>query len=265
MNKHKIMTYFSGMLAVQLVIISFSGILNKRIYILEMPQYALQGIAQDIFNLCVVVPLLIIARALLHRKNIFSVLLWSGTLLYVLYTFMIYSFTIHFNPLFLMYCMTLGMSAFLLFFGLNDAVKAIGPRHDRKTGTKFMANFLFTVAGLFAVLWLKEIIPSLVSGTVPLSVKEAGLITNPVHILDLSFFLPGMVIIGIGLNRRNLIATVLAPVLVVFSIIMALSLIILIVYLRIQIATTDTSPIIVFGGLMAAGIWALYSYSHGYE
>jgi hypothetical protein len=265
MQKQKIMSYFSGILALQLIIMSLSGIYIKRIYILETPQYALQGIAQDIFNVCIVAPVLLIARTLLQRKKIFRALLWSGTLLYVLYTFIIYSFTIHFNPLFLMYCMTLGLSAFLLFFGLSDAVAEIGPLHDRKTGIKFVANFLFTVAGLFTALWFKEIIPALLSGTVPLSAKEAGLITNPVHILDLSFFLPAMVIVGIGLKRGNLLATVFAPVLVVFSVIMALSLIVLIAYLRVQIAGSDTSPIIVFAGLLVAGIWALHTYSRGYE
>jgi hypothetical protein len=54
---------------------------------------------------------------------------------------------------------------------------------------------------LFALIWLSEIVPALFRGAPPPSVVEAGLLTNPVHVLDLSLLLPGLLFSGISLLR----------------------------------------------------------------
>jgi hypothetical protein len=65
--------------------------------------------------------------------------------------------------------------------------------------------------------------PALISGQTPKSIADAGLITNPVHILDLSLVLPGLIVTAIQLVRRRAVAFVLAPVLMVFSILMTVA------------------------------------------
>jgi hypothetical protein len=86
-----------------------------------------------------------------------------------------------------------------------------------------MAAVLGLIGLVFAALWLGEIIPALISGRTPKSIADAGLIANPIHVLDLSFVLPGLIVTAIQLLRRRAVAFVLAPVLMVFSILMTVA------------------------------------------
>ena len=56
------------------------------------------------------------------------------------------------------------------------------------------------------------------TGKIPLSVTQANLPTNPVHILDLGFYLPAMLLTALVLWRRKLLGYLLAGALLVFSI-----------------------------------------------
>lgn len=68
------------------------------------------------------------------------------------------------------------------------------------TGT---AVFLIVVAAIFALLWLSEIVPDLLAGKPSRSANDWRIPTNPVHVLDLSFFLPAVIISGLLLRRRH--------------------------------------------------------------
>jgi hypothetical protein len=54
------------------------------------------------------------------------------------------------------------------------------------------------------------------SGNTPQSVIDMGLPTNPVHILDLAFFLPAVILTGVLLLKRKPLAYTLAPSFIVF-------------------------------------------------
>ena len=86
-----------------------------------------------------------------------------------------------------------------------------------------MSVFMFVIAGLFFLFWMKDVIPSTVSGLAPASVMQFGLLTNPVHVLDLSVFLPALVLAGLFLLRRRPWGFVFAPALVIFTVFMALA------------------------------------------
>jgi hypothetical protein len=77
---------------------------------------------------------------------------------------------------------------------------------------------LIIAAVLFGLLWLSEDLPALVAGTAPQSVVDMNLPTNPVHILDLAFFLPAAVITGILLLKKTPIGFTAAPAMIVFLI-----------------------------------------------
>ena len=81
-----------------------------------------------------------------------------------------------------------------------------------------MSVFLLLVAVLFALLWLNEDIPALLTGKIPQTVMESGLLTSPVHVLDLGLYLPAMIITAILLWRRKLLGYILAIPLLVFNI-----------------------------------------------
>src|SRR5689334_3753292 len=74
------------------------------------------------------------------------------------------------------------------------------------------------VAILFALLWLSEDVPALLSGKTPQSVIDMAIPTNPVHILDLGFFLPAVIITSIMLLKQKPLAYTVAPAFIVFLI-----------------------------------------------
>jgi hypothetical protein len=83
--------------------------------------------------------------------------------------------------------------------------------------------FLMLVGVCFILLWLSVIVPALAHGKVPASVAEAGVPTNPVHVLDLSLVLPAHVAGGLLLLRKHPSGYVVGPVLLAFGVLMAAS------------------------------------------
>jgi hypothetical protein len=83
---------------------------------------------------------------------------------------------------------------------------------------KVVAWILIVVGLLFGLLWLSEDIPALLSGTTPQSLIDLSVPANPVHILDLGFFLPGVITTGVLLLKKKPLAYTLAPSFIVFLI-----------------------------------------------
>jgi hypothetical protein len=55
-------------------------------------------------------------------------------------------------------------------------------------------------------------VPAIIEGTAPESLTEAGLVTNPVHVLDLAVLLPSAILGGVLLRRGRAWGYALAPV-----------------------------------------------------
>jgi hypothetical protein len=173
-------------------------------YVNETPSWAAQGAGQDLANLAVVVPLLLSSAYLAWRGSIRALLVWVGVLLYLLYSYVLYAFYVHFNPFFLVYVATLGMTFYAVAgVVLTTDYGRVAQTFDRQSHVKGMSVFLMAVSVLFALLWLSEIVPALVRGVPPRGVEDLGFPVNPVHVLDLAFAVPGLFIAGVLLRRHH--------------------------------------------------------------
>ena len=149
---------------------------------------------------------------------------WLGTLLYLIYAFIVYAVAVHLNYLFLVYVAVLGLSAWGVIFNVND-VRGGGFQYPRGRPRTVAAWVMITTGVLFAGLWLSELVPALLTGTVPASLTDAGLWVNPIHVIDLSMVLPGFIVSGIAaLKGREHGLFWLAPWLM-FSVLMGSSII----------------------------------------
>jgi hypothetical protein len=178
-----------------------------------------QALAQDIANLTLAAPALLILAGLALRGSLRAYLLWLGVLTFTVYNYVIYTFSIPFGPLFLLWVGVLGLCLFSLIGGV------VAVDHDRvaesftnRRAVVVAAWSLIVVAVLFCLLWLSEDIPALLAGGVPQSVRDMALPTNPVHVLDLAFFLPAVMVTGVQLLRRKVFASTVAPAFIVFLI-----------------------------------------------
>jgi hypothetical protein len=174
-----------------------------RIYNQETSVLFDQATAQDVVTLLPVAPLLAFLAVSARRGSLSAFLCLPGLLAFTVYNYAIYAFSIHFGPLFLVWVAILGLSIFAL---VGAPATADMPAIKQRFAGRAMprpAWFLIVVAVLFVLLWLSEIVPSLLAGDPSRSARDWNVPTNPVHVLDLAFFLPAAVTSGILLLRRR--------------------------------------------------------------
>lgn len=195
------------------------GLSLKSIYATLTPAFFPQAIAQDIASLVLVSPLWLILAILALRGSLRSYLVWLGVLVFTVYNYVIYTFSVPFGPLFPAWVAVLGLSLYALIGGITSAdQEAIASAFTSGRLARIAARFLIVVAILSAFLWLSEDVPALLSGSRPQSLIDMAIPTNPVHILDLSFFLPGVIIISVMLLKGRPLGFVLAPAAITFVI-----------------------------------------------
>lgn len=173
------------------------------IYGQETPVFADQAAAQDLVNLLVVAPLIVVLGWRAHRGHVRAYFGWLGCLGFTVYNYAIYAFSIHFGPLFLIWVAILGLSTFALLGSLATVDAAALKASFADRAPRWPGWFLIVTASLFALLWLSEILPDLAAHRPSTSASELNIPTNPVHVLDLAIFLPAAATSGVLLLRRH--------------------------------------------------------------
>ncbi|MBA3542183.1 MAG: hypothetical protein H0T79_21390 [Deltaproteobacteria bacterium] len=209
--------------AALLTVVSLVGLAFPGLYARETDAWRAQAYAQDIVTSVVVVPWLVISAIWTLRGSRRGAMLLASALVYTAYAFAIYTFAVHFNNLFLVYCAGLGLSVFALaglapgFFAAEARVQL-----DRHAPCRLAGGWMMASAVVFAVLWLCEIVPAMIFGEPPSNLAN-GPITNPLHVLDLSLALPFVFVSGLLLWRRRESGYVLGTVWMGFCVLMNLN------------------------------------------
>ena len=219
-SRPKVVLAFTLPLAGLLVLSSLAGLLRPELYGKETADWLAQTTAQDMIDLLLVVPVVTMAGLYLYRGERLAAPVWGGALLYLVYTFLIYCFSVHFNRLFLAYTTILGLSAYGLIyycrFEERNPVLGFVPENVRR----YVGAYFIVIAVLFSFLWLADVVPAVWTDQVPAAILTAGLVTNPVQVIDLSFLRPGVLIVGVLLRRNHHLGLLLAPALLIFFILM---------------------------------------------
>jgi len=242
--------YFSVPIALSVIVAGVGGIFFKNAYSQETVSWGVQGVGQDLANLIIAVPALVVSALLIRKGSRAALFIWLGTDIYFVYVFVLYCFALHFNSLFLVYCGVLGLSFYSIIALLATLDKpAVKSWFDEERSNNLAVYYLTAISILFFLLWMKQIIPALASGRPPQEVKENGLLTNPVHVLDLCFFLPGTFTSAILLKKKRPLGYLFAPALITFSTIMALTIAGLTLVMKMNGVTADTTVSIVLTGV----------------
>ncbi len=182
------------------------------------PAFLPQAYAQDVANLALISPMMLVCAGLALRGSERAYLVWLGTVSFTVYNYVIYTVAVPFGPLFLLWVAVLGLSTYALLGGLVALDPSIARRFTAHRVVTVVGWALIVVGLLFALLWLSEDVPSLVGGTTPPSVADLGVPTNPVHVLDLAIYLPAVIGAGVGTLRRHPYAIAVTPAPLVFLI-----------------------------------------------
>jgi len=233
------------------------------IYWREKAGNAVGGLVSDYLDLLLILPTLIVTTVLARRGSLSAVLVWTGTLGYLAYNFMIYVFEVHFNVMFLPYCAVMGLS----FYGLAGVREFLAPDEVAKTYSlgaprRSIAVTFILLAATAAAGEVKEIVEALRKGQIPRGAAEAGQFTDPIHVLDLCFLLPALTIAAVMLLRRKQMGYVLAPVLSVVLIGISIEVPVMVVALFKKGLASDFAPAVSFGaaGVLVAALLGWYLY-----
>jgi hypothetical protein len=237
---------------------SVLGLLDPDIYGDETENWALQARGQDLGNVVAVVTLLFSGaryRQGSHRAG----LVWLGTLLYLVYAYIVYSMAVHFNALFLVYVATLGLASYAIMFRLSS-LRAEDASRPTPAARHVAGYTCIAIGVLFGLLWLSELIPATLSGEVPQSVVDAGLWVNPIHVIDLAVLLPALILAGWQTVRGKAAGQFFAGPLLVFSVLMGTSIVAAMVLMTAEGFEGTLPPLVMVSVVVLVSLFAAWRY-----
>jgi hypothetical protein len=250
-------------IAILLLIATAGGLFVNGLY-RDNPYYVAQAVGQDFISLVIVLPTLIVTALLASRGSPRAQLVWLGTLIYLVYTYIVAAFDNHFNAFFLVYVALLGCSLYALIGGLvTSNIANIKEHFNAKTPVRAVSVYLAVLAFLFYFLWLSEIIPALWTGTIPQSIQDNGTPTNAIHVLDMAWILPAFGITAFHLWRKQALGYTLAGALLSYTVLLVLAILSMVVFMVREGQPLVIPQIVIFCVLFVTSLGMLIWYLRG--
>ena len=209
---HAIPTRLAALATVLAAAAALAGLAFTGLYV-DAPNWVQQARGTDLATLFLAVPVVAIGLWSARRGSSAGRLAVVAGMLYLVYNYAIFAFSVAMNPLTIVHIAIFGLALWSLLLGgqsAADGTEAVTERLNRRTA----GGLLVGVAAMFGLLWLGQIASVATTGILPPDLIKADISSNPVYALDLGFFLPLCAIAGIGLLRRNGAAAFAFPMLV---------------------------------------------------
>jgi hypothetical protein len=169
-------------------------------------------------------PALVWGSTAARRGSTRGLVVWLGATAYLTYQGVMFCFGTPVNALFLTYVAMLGLGvwtlATLVPFTRREAVSA---QVDARAPYRLVAIALGAFACLNALAWLARVVPVVWTGDRPEALEGSGLITSPVWVQDLAFWIPAAVVVSVLTWRRLARGIVLAAAFLTFYVIECVS------------------------------------------
>lgn len=240
-------------IAVLALTATLSGLFMKNLYKHDTNSIISQMMGQDIVTLLLAVPLLLISVYLIYKNSMKGRLIWMGTLFYLTYTYASMSFLASYNQLFLVYVAIFSISMYTLV-GELLTTQFTDLKSKFKSGklVKITAAFLIFIALMLAIMWLKLILDSLITGTAPAALE--GYTTLVIQALDLGVFVPLAIITAVLLLKNNEWGYILASIFLIKASLIGTAILSMIVFMILNSVNVDPGQIIVFTTITLTGI-----------
>lgn len=166
--------------------------------------------ANDLVTLVVGLPLLAVSFWLSWRGSLRGRLLLSGTLAFILYTYITMCFGAAYNPLFLVYVALFSLSLFALILSMMSFdLKSLPAHFSEKLPRRGIAALLIFAAAFLSLAWIGRIAPTLFQGQIPALDNVTSMF---IQAMDLGLIVPLCILAAILLLRRNAWGYLLASV-----------------------------------------------------
>jgi hypothetical protein len=185
--------------------------INARgLYYWDTVSSAAQMQANDLVMLLLGLPLLAVSFWLTLRGSLRGRLLLTGTLGFILYTYVTMCFGAAYNKLFLVYVTLFSLSLFAFVLSMMSfEIKALPAHFSEKLPRRGVALLLFFTAGFLSLAWLGRIVPTILQDQIPALENVTSMF---IQAMDLGVVVPLCVLAGVLLLRRSAWGYLLASV-----------------------------------------------------
>ncbi len=176
--------------------------INARgLYYWDTLSSAAQTQANDLVTLVLGLPLLAISFWLALKGSLRGCMIVTGTLGFILYTYMSMCFGAAYNPLFLVYValFSLSLYAFILSIMSFD-LKTLPAHFSEKLPRGWISGLFFFAAAFLAFAWVGRIAATFSPGSIPALENTTSMF---IQAMDLSLIVPLCILSGILLLRRS--------------------------------------------------------------
>lgn len=186
-------------------------VINARgLYSWDTVSSAAQMQANDLVMLALGLPLLAFSLWLTLRGSLRGRLLLTGTLGFILYTYITMCFGAAYNSLFLVYVALFSLSLFAFILSMMSFdLKTLSNHFSEKLPRGWIAGLLFLAAAFIALAWLGRIAAAFTPGAIPLLENTTSMF---IQAMDLAIVAPLCVLSGVLLLRRSAWGYLLASV-----------------------------------------------------
>ena len=177
-------------------------IINARgLYYWDTVSSAAQMQANDLVVLVLGLPLLAISFWMTLRGSLRGRLLLTGTLGFILYTYITMCFGTAYNKFFLVYVTIFSLSLFAFILSMMSFdLKTLPSQFSEKLPRRGIAALLYFAASFLTLAWLGRIAPTLFGDQIPLLENVTSMF---IQVMDLGIIVPLCVLAGTLLLRRE--------------------------------------------------------------
>jgi hypothetical protein len=240
----------SGALAVLVLLCTLTGVLVPNFY-RRVPAVLLPGTFGQDWTSLAAVPVLLWATRAGVRGSRRGKIVWAGLLTYYLYGYALYAFGPQLTVLYPLYVLIVGVSAFALIrVSMSLDVPAFASRLRGHIPARRIATLFVGIVVVLAPVWVAMMIATIQTG--------APSPFTTIHVLDLAFVFPALLITALGLRRQQPWSYLLAGPLLILSATMMGSLVISEAIAALRF-TPDPVPLTIVFGLVALAATLLAS------
>jgi len=176
--------------------------INARgLYYWDTVSTAAQAQANDLVTLVLGLPLLAVSFYLTLRGSLRGRLLLTGTLAFILYTYITMWVGAAYNKLFLVYVALFSLSLFAFILSMMSFdLKTLPAHFSEKLPRRGIAALLFFTAAFLSLAWLGRIAPTIFEDTIPALDNTTSMF---IQAMDLGIIIPLCVLSGVLLLRRS--------------------------------------------------------------
>jgi hypothetical protein len=120
-------------------------------------------------------------------------------------------------------------------------------RWFQRAPEKPVSIFLVLVALVFYGLWFSTVLPATFGDSIPEEISDNDFLVNPIHVIDLAFALPALLIGAVQIWKKRSLGYLIASLALVFMVLLTIALAAMMVMLVIRGISEDYTVALIFG------------------